>query len=84
MHTNWTAGESCLRLTCTGTDAPGAGPNVAIRGPQGERGLTKMKSDMYEDWYRMDIPAAAKGAESSCTLAPELSTAHQRCGGGVK
>ena len=35
--------------------------------------LTKMKSLMYEDWYRIEIPAAARGAESSCTLAPELS-----------
>lgn len=27
--------------------------------------LTKMKSLMYEDWYRIEIPAAASGAESS-------------------
>jgi hypothetical protein len=24
-----------------------------------------MKSHIYDDWYRIDIPAAAKGAESS-------------------
>lgn len=32
-----------------------------------------MKSLMYEDWYRMEIPAAARGADSSCTRAPEVS-----------
>jgi hypothetical protein len=26
---------------------------------------TMMKSLIYEDWYKMDIPAAARGAESS-------------------
>lgn len=32
-----------------------------------------MKSLMYEDWYKMEMPAAASGADKSCTLAPELS-----------
>lgn len=32
-----------------------------------------MKSDMYEDWYRMEMPASAKGADNSLTLAPALS-----------
>jgi hypothetical protein len=34
---------------------------------------TNIKSLMYEDWYSIDMPAAAKGADSSCTRAPELS-----------
>lgn len=32
-----------------------------------------MKSLMYDDWYRIEIPAAAMGADSSCTRAPEVS-----------
>ena len=32
-----------------------------------------MKSLIYEDWYKIEIPAAASGADNSCTLAPELS-----------
>ena len=32
-----------------------------------------MKSLMYEDWYKIEIPAAARGAESSWTRAPEVS-----------
>lgn len=34
--------------------------------------LTKMKSLMYEDWYKIEIPASARGAESSLTRAPEF------------
>ena len=34
---------------------------------------TNMKSEVYEDWYRMEMPASANGAESSRTRAPALS-----------
>lgn len=34
-------------------------------------GFTKMKSDIYDDWYRIDIPAPARSDEISRTLAPE-------------
>lgn len=43
---------------------------------------TKMKSLMYEDWYKIEIPAAAKGADSSWMRAPELSVTRVNIGIG--